>query len=212
MPVTHKDQELLQVPPVGSDASIRLATLLALEVAKLLHQVGELLGHGIGPPARATTTLSPIGSIGRDYPRVKSLGQDGGCPADRDGAVGTMMRNAHAVLASGAAGGEAVARPLCPAERFGARGGGNRAAPSGRRGKALSSVAGNINPRGSRAQCALESPGVGWDRSPDGYGCYSSSSGGRVGPLNPMAASSIVSLERVLLQKPKTNRSDSSTC
>src|SRR5437870_10663066 len=72
MPITNEDQELLQDPSVGSDSSLGLAALLALEVTELLDQLGELLGHGLGPPARATTTLSPLGSIGRHDPGVKA--------------------------------------------------------------------------------------------------------------------------------------------
>src|SRR5437867_13405790 len=85
MPITNEDQELLQDPSVGSDSSFGLAALLALEVTELLDQLGELLGHGLGPPARATTTLSPLGSIGRHAPGVK-------CPRRGDGCVGLGPR------------------------------------------------------------------------------------------------------------------------
>src|SRR5205823_12582020 len=65
-------QKLLQVPSVRSHASFRLAALLALEVAELLDQLRERLGHVLGPPARATTTFSLSGSIGGDHPAVKA--------------------------------------------------------------------------------------------------------------------------------------------
>jgi hypothetical protein len=71
MPVTDEDQELLQDPSVGPYSSFRLASLLALEVTELLNQVGELLGHGLGPPPRATTSFSLVDSIWRDDPAVK---------------------------------------------------------------------------------------------------------------------------------------------
>ena len=66
-----EDEELFQHPSVGLHSSVALAALFALEVAKLLHQLAQRLGHGLGPPARATTTRSPGLSIGRDDPPVK---------------------------------------------------------------------------------------------------------------------------------------------
>src|SRR5207245_3858565 len=59
VPIPNEDQELLQDPSVSLDSSFSLAALLEPEVTELLDQLGELLGHGLGPPARATTTLSP---------------------------------------------------------------------------------------------------------------------------------------------------------
>jgi hypothetical protein len=60
-----------QVPSVGLHPSFRLAALLALEDAELIHQVDERLRHAPGPPARVTATFSPGRSIERDYPPVK---------------------------------------------------------------------------------------------------------------------------------------------
>src|SRR5260370_41054947 len=71
MPIRDEDQELLQDPSLGPNPSSGLAALLALEVAELLDQLGELLGHGLGPPARATTTFSLSGSIRGHDPAVK---------------------------------------------------------------------------------------------------------------------------------------------
>ena len=71
--MTDEDQELLQDPSVGPYSSFRLAALLALEVAELLDKIGELLGHGLGPPPRATTTFALVSSIRRHHPGVKRL-------------------------------------------------------------------------------------------------------------------------------------------
>jgi hypothetical protein len=70
-PRLDEDEELLDVPPVGPDPSFRSRALLALVGAELLDQLDELLGHALGPPHRATTTLSPVGSMGSDDPPVK---------------------------------------------------------------------------------------------------------------------------------------------
>src|SRR5262249_26762880 len=71
----YERQELLQGPSVRPHASIRLASLLALIGAKLFDQFDEGLGHGCGPPARATTTFSLRSSIGRDEPAVNRARQ-----------------------------------------------------------------------------------------------------------------------------------------
>src|SRR6516164_2950917 len=92
MAMTDEDQELLQDPSIGPNASFRFTALLTLEVAELLHQVDELLGHGLGPPPRATTTFPLVGSIRRHHPGVKRLDRrqprvDGACNTFRRGAV-----------------------------------------------------------------------------------------------------------------------------
>ncbi len=71
VPIAHEDQELLEYPSVGLHASFCFPTLLALKVAEVLDQLRELLGHGLSPPARATTTFSLVSSIGRHDPCVK---------------------------------------------------------------------------------------------------------------------------------------------
>ncbi len=65
-----EDHELLEYPLVGLDASFCFPTLLTLKVAEVLDQLRELLGHGLSPPARTTTTFSLVSS-GRDDPAVK---------------------------------------------------------------------------------------------------------------------------------------------
>src|SRR5262249_16672600 len=62
------------IPSVRLHSSVGLAALLALKQTELLHPFHELLGHGHGPPARATTTFSPGSSIGRHEPAVKGDG------------------------------------------------------------------------------------------------------------------------------------------
>ena len=68
---TNEGQVLPEVPSVGSHSSFRLAALLALERAELLHQIDERLSHAPGPPARATATFSPGPSLRREPPAVK---------------------------------------------------------------------------------------------------------------------------------------------
>src|SRR5713101_10139932 len=67
----HEEEELFQDPSIGLDPSCGFTALLALEVAELLDQFGQRLGHGLSPPARATTTVSPSGSMGGHDPPVK---------------------------------------------------------------------------------------------------------------------------------------------
>src|SRR5262249_37687868 len=64
-------EELLEIPSVGLDPSFRSATLLPLVRTELLDQIRQGMRHGLGPPVRATTTFSPIGSMGRYDPPVK---------------------------------------------------------------------------------------------------------------------------------------------
>ena len=71
----YEQQELLQRPSVGPHASFRFASLLALVDAELVDELDEGLGHGCGPPARATTTFSLRSSIGRDQPAVNRARQ-----------------------------------------------------------------------------------------------------------------------------------------
>src|SRR5438445_12597305 len=119
VPITNEDRELLQDPSVGSACSFRLAALLAMEVAELFDQVSELLGHGLGPPGRATTTFPLIGSIGRDNPNVKPrghreraafsghLGRWESCGAERPGDL-VVRRRARVGVAVRHRGGPAV--------------------------------------------------------------------------------------------------------
>src|SRR5207249_11109068 len=86
VPITNEDQELLQDPSVGSHSSFRLAALLSLEVAELFDQVSKLLGHGLGPPGRATTTFPLGGSIRTGDPTVNS--QLGDAPIVHDAVPG----------------------------------------------------------------------------------------------------------------------------
>src|SRR5215813_11538837 len=44
--LTDEHQQLLEIPSIRSYPSFRFAPLLALKVAELLDQVGEVLGHG----------------------------------------------------------------------------------------------------------------------------------------------------------------------
>src|SRR5262245_1204192 len=94
MPITNEDQELLQDPSVGPYSSFCLAALLALEVTELLDQVGQRVGHGLGPPARATTTFSLIGSIGRNHPRVKRSGDEPTVDAEQGRRLGRRRTDA----------------------------------------------------------------------------------------------------------------------
>jgi len=73
VPGLDEDEELFQHPSVGLHSPVALAALFALEVAKVLHQLAQRLGHGLGPPARATATRSPGLSIGRNDPPVKPV-------------------------------------------------------------------------------------------------------------------------------------------
>ena len=77
-PGSHEHEKLLEVPPVGLDASFRPAALLAQIAAELFDEVHQgLRDHGTGSPLRAATTLSPRGSMGRHDPGVKRTGHRG---------------------------------------------------------------------------------------------------------------------------------------
>jgi hypothetical protein len=91
MPITNEDQELLQDPSVGPYSSFCLASLLELETTELLDQIGELLGHGLGPPAQATTTFSLVASIRRDDPSVKPGPRPNSRGGDRQGDLRVPM-------------------------------------------------------------------------------------------------------------------------